>query len=92
MVGLESGLVTDIGNLRIQLEIYQAPSVAGSNPGIVHPDRLSHIKESTPVQGEQSCKGSRELESEQSCTSEDDLHDQVLENWEEFSRQAELDR
>jgi len=72
MVGLESGLVTHIDNLRIQLEIYQAPSVACSNPGIVHPDRLSHINESIPVQEEQSSEGSRELESEQSCTSEDD--------------------
>jgi len=84
IIGLESGLATHIDNLRKRSEVYSAPGVAHTNPGIVHPDRLFQIEKATSDQKDQSCRESSELESEHSITSEDNLHNQILNNCEEF--------
>jgi len=92
IIGLESGLVTHINSLRVRAEVYEAPSVTCSNPGVIHPDRLFQVQDSISNQEEKKNQELSELESEPEITSEDNLHNSILDNSEEFLRQSAFKR
>jgi len=92
---LEKGLVVHINNLQIRSELYLAPADSATDTARVHSGRVSQIELSGLNQEDYiSCdiRESSKAESEYSNTSQDQKHDQVFHNCEEFLRQSKIDR
>jgi len=95
IIGLQEGLVIPIDNLRIRSEVYLAASVAYSDLGLVHPDRVPQLESIiTSRRNLISCgsQGSSQTKSELSSTSENNLYNQILDNCKSFLHQSDLDR
>jgi len=94
-IGLKEGLVIHIDNLRIRAEAYQAPSNTCPDSSDVHPDWINQIEWSISDRKEASdsrSQDSSKLESELLCTSEDSLHNQILEDCQKFLQESKLAR
>jgi len=90
--GLSEGLVMHIDNLRIRSEVYQAPSVAYSYSGHIHPEWLPLIEQAISGQEDQFSQDLEKSVSEQSSTSEDFFHDQISMNCEDFLKESQIER
>ena len=87
IIGLQQGLVTYIDNLRKRSEAYLAPSLNQCDRDNIHPDSICRIQKPIPDLDSPnygSSWDSSEFESEQLNTSDDALHDQILDHCEKF--------
>jgi len=95
IIGLQQSLIIYIDNLRERSEAYQAPSINQYDRDNIHPDRISRIKKPIPELDSPnycSSRDSGESESKQLSTSEDSLHDQILDNCDEPRQQSKQQR
>jgi len=95
IIGLQQGLVLLIKNLWEQSEAYQAPSINQCDRDNIHPDGISRIKMLIPDLESPNYSSSRdtsESKSGQLSTSEDSLHNQILDNCEELLWQSKQER